>query len=336
MRIEETFMRRRFIGITIGLALAAVIGAPVAQAQQPKRIPRVAYVYIFKEGPAAPFEQAFRQRLRELGWIDGQNVVVDVRDADGSAEKLSAIMQQLVDSKVDVIVTACTPEAKAAAKLTSTIPIVIAATGDPVGAGLAASLARPGGNVTGVSSMALDLSAKRIALLKEAFPEVSRATVLWNPARPDNVPEVRAMQTAAEALYVSLDSQQVRTPGELADVLDVMAATRTQAILNAGDTLLSNQASQLMAYATKWRIPSLYDERTIVDQGGLMSFGPNFPSLHRSAAGYVDKILKGAKPADLPFEQPTKFELVINLKTAKALGFTFPQSMLVRADDVIR
>ena len=329
-------MRRRFLFQAIGLSLAGIFGARAAGAQQQKRVPRVAYVYIFKEGPSSPFEKEFRDEMRKNGWIDGQNVAIDVRDADGNPDKLAAIMRELVETKVDVITTACTPEARVAVKLTSTIPIVMAATGDPVAAGLVASLARPGGNVTGVSAMLLDLSAKRVAILKEAFPRLSRATVLWNPARPDNVPEVKSMQEAAKALDVRLDSQEVRTPGELADALELLPATGTQAILNAGDPILSNQSSRVIAFCAKFRLPALYENRQFVEEGGLMSFGPNFPALHRRAADYVDKILKGAKPADLPIEQPTKFELVINMKTAKALGFTIPQSLLLQADEVIR
>jgi putative tryptophan/tyrosine transport system substrate-binding protein len=329
-------MRRLFLNFIISTFVAGVICARVAEAQQTKPVPRIAYVWIYKEGPSAPYVEAFRDRMRELGWIDGQNIIVETHDAEGNPEKLAAIMRGLVDSKIDLIVAACTPEAKAAVKFTSTIPIVMAATGDPVAAGLAASLARPGGNVTGVSAMLLDLSAKRLALLKEAFPNVSRATVLWNPGRPDNKPEVAAMQVAALALNVRLDSQEVRTPVELADALDLLPTTGTQAILNAGDTLLTNQSAKVIAFAAKRRLPTLFESRYFVDEGGLMSFGPNFPALHHRAADYVDKILKGAKPGDLPIEQPSRFELVVNMKTAKALGFTIPQSLLLRADDVIQ
>jgi putative ABC transport system substrate-binding protein len=212
----------------------------------------------------------------------------------------------------------------------------MAATGDPVAAGLVANLAKPGGNVTGVSAMLLDLSAKRLEILHDAFPKVSRGTVIWNPSRPDNVPEVKAMQAAANALGIRLDSQEVRTPTELSDALDMLPTTGTQAIFNTGDPLLSNQEKKIIAFATKYRLPSIFENRDFVDQGGLMSFGPNFPALHRRAADYVDKILKGAKPGDLPIEQPTKFELVINMKTAKALGFSIPQSLLLRADEVIQ
>ena len=329
-------MRRVFLVRSMGLALAGIVGAPALRAQQPTRLPRVAYVYIFKEGPSAPFEQAFRDELRKLGWIDGQNVAIEVRDAQGDPEKLDAVMRALVDAKVDVIATACTPEAKVAAKYTSTIPIVMAATGDPVVAGLVTTLARPGGTVTGVSGMMLELSAKRLAILKEAFPKISRATVLYNPGRPDNIPEVKGMQAAAASLGMKLDAQEVRSPVELNDVLDLLPTTGTQAILNAGDTLLSNQSQKLIAFCAKWRLPSLFENREFVKEGALMSYGPNLPEMHRRAAKYVDRILKGAKPAEMPIEQPTKFELVINLKTAKALGFTIPQSVLLRADEVIR
>jgi putative ABC transport system substrate-binding protein len=328
-------MRRRVLARFLGFALTLVALAPV-QAQTSRPIPRIAYVYIFKEGPSAPYVTAFVQRMRELGWIDGQNVAVDVRDAEGDPKKLSDIMQALVASKVDVIVAACTPEARAAVAFTKTITIVMAATGDPVAAGLVSSLAKPGGNVTGVSAMMLDLSAKRLEILKQAFPGVSQATVLWNPARPDNGPEVAAMQAAANSLGVRLDSQEVRSVGEMKDALEMLPGSGTQAILNAGDPLLGNQAPSLIAFSARHRIPALYESRQFVDDGGLMSFGPNFSALHRRAADYVDKILRGAKPGDMPIEQPTKFELVINMKTARALGFAIPQSVVLRADDVIQ
>jgi len=329
-------MKRRFVGVGLRFVLMAIIGTFSAQAQQLKTVPRIGYVYIFKQGPSAPYVEAFRQRMSELGWVDGKNITIEVRDAEGNPERLAEFMREFVDSKVDIIVAACTPEAKAAVKYTTTIPIVMAATGDPVAAGLVASLAKPGGNVTGVSAMLLDLSAKRLEILKEAFPKISHATVVWNPSRPDNVPEVKAMQKAADALGVRLDSQEVRTADEMTHALDLLPTSGTQAILNAGDTLLSNQSPAVIAFAEKWKLPALFENREFVDDGGLMSFGPNFPALHRAAAEYVNKILKGAKPGDLPIQQPTRFELIINLKTAKALGFTIPQSVLLRADEVIQ
>jgi putative ABC transport system substrate-binding protein len=329
----NTPKRTLLLGLLSALPALSLSQALWAQARP--ALPRVAYVFIFKWGPSAPFEEAFRERLAELGWVPGKNFQFEVRDAQGSPEKLAAIMQELVTTGVDVIVGACTPEGRAAAKLTSTIPIVMAATGDPVKAGLADSLAHPGRNVTGVSAMLLELSAKRLELLKEAFPAVVKATVIWNPERPDNAPEVAAMQVAATRLGVVLESRQVRSPGEMRDLLDVMSPGSTQAILNAGDTLLSSQAPVLVNYCNKLGLPSLFENREYPDAGALMSYGPNFPALHRRAADYVDKILRGTKPANMPFEQPTRFELVINLKTAKALGFALPNSLLLRADALI-
>ncbi len=326
-------MRRDFLKAMGGLALGGAAPRTWAQA---RRLARVAYVYIFKEGPSAPYEAAFRARMAQLGWTEGQNYTLDVRDADGDFERLNAIAKELVDSKVDVIVAACTPEGKAAARHTKTIPIVMAATGDPVMAGLVPSLARPGGNITGVSAMLLDLSAKRLALLKEGFPKVTRATILWNPARPDNEIEVKAMQEAGRSLGITCESQLVRSRAELTDVLDMLPLTRTEALMNAGDTLIGGaQVPSIVQAAAKARIPALYENRQFPDSGGLMSFGPNFPALHARAAEYVDKILRGAKPGDLPIEQPSRFEFVINLKTAKAMGWSLPRSLVTRADDVI-
>jgi len=330
----EHTLRQVWATVFAGLVLALGIGNASGQARKQARI---AYVYIFKEGPSAPQVNAFRARMSQLGWTDGQNYVLDVRDADGNFDRLNAIMKELVDSKVDVIVAACTPEGKAAARHTSTIPIVLAATGDPVMAGLVPNLARPGGNVTGVSAMLLELSAKRLALLKEAFPKVTRATILWNPGRPDNEPEVKAMQAAGRSLGITLESQPVRSRTELADFLDLLPTTKTEALMNSGDTLIGGaQMVPIVEAAAKMRIPALYEAREWVDQGGLMSFGPNFPTLHARAAEYVDKILRGAKPGDLPIEQPSRFEFVVNLKTARAMGWTIPQSVLARADEVIR
>jgi putative ABC transport system substrate-binding protein len=245
-------------------------------------------------------------------------------------------MRELVDSRVDVIVAMCTPEAKVAQRMTGTIPIVMAATGDPVAAGLVQSISRPGGNVTGVSAMMVDLSAKRLDLLKAAFPGVTRATIFWNPDRPDNTPEVNAMVDAGKLLGVQVQSRPVRTADELSTELDTMPAGATQALLNAGDPMIGGQEARLVAFAASRRLPAMFEERSFVDGGGLMSYGPNFPRQHRRAADYVDKILKGAKPGDLPIEQPTTFEFIINLKTAKALGFTIPRSVLLRADEIIQ
>lgn len=244
-------------------------------------------------------------------------------------------MRQLVRDKVDLIVATCTPEAKAASAVTKTIPIIMTSTGDPVKAGLVQSFARPGGNITGTSTMSLTLSSKRVALLKEAFPAVSRMTVLWNPDRPDNAAELEVMQAAAIKLGLKLRSAQVRTLAELDTELDAIGWDGTQALLNAGDNLVSGSVRQIVARTAKLKMPALFEDRIYVEAGGLMSYGPDLRKLHRRAAEYVDKILKGARPGDLPIEQPTHFELVINRKAADALGIAIPRSVLLQADEVI-
>ena len=273
--------------------------------------------------------------MGQLGWIDGKNFVLEHRDAHGNPAELDAIMDALVQSKVDVIVAMCTPEGLSAKKFTSTIPIVMAATGDPVAAGLAQSLARPGGNITGVSGLQLELSAKRVALLKETVPKLTQATALWNPARPENRLEVKAMQDAGAQLGVKVQSSEVRSRDELATQLDAIGWDGTQAILNSGDAILASQRRAIVDQTTKLRLPALYEDRVYVESGGLMSYGANVRDMHRRAADYVDKILKGAKPGDLPFEQVSRFELVVNQKTAKALGVTIPRTILLQADEVI-
>ena len=317
--------------------LAALLAVSlVAVAQQTKQPPRVAYVWLYQLGPSAPFVEAFADRIKELGWVDGKTIRIGYHDAHGDPEKLAAIMRELVESKVDLIVAACTPEAKAAQKATSTIPVVVAATGDPVKSGLVASWARPGGNITGVSASWLDLSAKRMQVLSEVAPKVKRAGVLWNPIRGDNAVEVEVMQDAARKLGIDLQSHQVRDRDEIDLTLDAMAKDGTQALTQAGDPVMFIYARHLVDFAAQRRIPAVYDNRFFVDAGGLMSYGPNLPELHRRAADYVDKILKGAKPADLPFQQPSRFELVVNLNAAKALGIEIPKPLLLRADEVIR
>lgn len=329
-------MRQVFAKLASAALATLLAASPAASAQEAKQVPRIAYVYLYKLGPSGPFASAFEDRLRELGWIDGKTIHIVYKDAQGDGEKLAAIMQELAESRVDLIVATCTPEARAAKKATSTIPVVVAATGDPVKSGLVASWARPGGNITGVSASLLDLSAKRMQVLKEVAPNVKRATALWNPIRGDNAIEVQVMQDAARRLGVELQSQQVRDKEEMEVALDAMTKDGTQAFAVEGDPYVYTYASHLIDFASRQRLPAIYDNRLFADSGGLISYGPNLPSLHRRAAEYVDKILKGAKPADLPFEQPSKFELVINLKTAKALGLTVPKSVLLRADEVIR
>jgi putative ABC transport system substrate-binding protein len=316
------------------LYLVSCAAASGARAQ-PSRPVRIGYVWLFGEGPAAPYAESFRARLAELGWTEPRRAVIEYRDAHGSRTELDRTMQQLVESRVDVIVAMCTPEALAARKFTSTIPIVMAATGDPVTPGLVRSLAQPAGNVTGISGMQLELSARRVALLKEAFPHLRRARVLWNPSRPDNRAEVRTMQDAAAQLGLTLASSEVHSRVELAAELEALGWDGTEAILNAGDSLLASERRAVVARAAQLRLPSLYDDRAYAQDGGLMSYGADMRQMHRRAAEYVDRILKGAKPADLPIEQPTRFSLVVNQRVARQIGLTIPQVILRQAAEII-
>ena len=317
------------------VAIALAAASPPALAQPATKIPRVAYVWMFGQGPSAPYADAYRERMAELGYVEGKTIQSEYIDAGGSAPKLDAIMERLVRDKVDIIVAMCTPEALAAKRFTTTIPIVVAATGDPVKASLAQSMSHPGGNVTGVSAMSLPLSAKRVDLLKQSFPKLTQTTALWNPSRPDNTPEVRTMQEAAARVGLKFQSDEVRSRDELTVKLDAIGWDGTQSLLNSGDSLLASEARVIAERANKLKIPALFEDRYFVEMGGLMSYGPDLRVLHRRAADYVDKILKGAKPGDLAIEQPTKFELVINKKTAKALGVTIPATVLLQADQVI-
>jgi putative ABC transport system substrate-binding protein len=326
--------RRRFLSVSLAAA-AAPIGSSFAQAPAGGKMPRVAYVWLFNVGPSAPYQPAFRARMSELGWVEGKTFVAEYRSADGDPKKLAAIMDEMVGAKVDVIVAMCTPEAIAARKATTTIPIVVTAVGDPIAAGLVKSMSRPDTNVTGVSAVLLPLSAKRMELLREISPRIRKASVVWNPVRKDNEPEVKIMQESGKKVGIELQSYPVRSREEFATALDFLETDGTQAVLNGGDTLLSLEAPALVAKAAKMRIPAVYESRYFVDVGGLMSYGPNFPQMHRRAADYVDKILRGAKPADLPIEEPTRFELVINRKTAAAMGLTIPSEILMRADYIV-
>ncbi len=308
--------------------------SPVA-AQPATNLPHIAYVWLFNQGPSAPYAESFSARMTELGWVDGRNIKIEYRDAHGDEAELDAIMEELVRNKVNVIVAMCTPEAVSARKFTTTIPIVMASTGDPVNAGLVQSLAHPGGNITGLSAMSLPLSAKRVDLLKEAFPRLTQVTVLWNPERTDNVAEIKTMREAAARLGLKFQSDEVRTRDELTIALDAISWDGTQSLLDATDPLIGAEAPAIAKRAAKLKLPMLSLDRAYVGAGGLMSYGPDYRKLHRRAADYVDKILKGAKPGDMPIEQPTNFELVINKKVVDALGVTIPYSVLIQASEII-
>jgi len=322
------------------LALLALGAAPFAEAQQAAKVPRIGY--LFSNLATSPhLLEAFRQGLRDLGYVEGRNVVIESRDAEGKLERLPALAVELVALKVDVIVVGGTPQALAAMQATRTLPIVFAAVGDPVTDGLVTSLARPGGNVTGFSttSAAPEIVGKRLELLTQSVPGVTRAAVLWQPGgqgERTNKDLLHGTDVAARALGVRLQVVEVRGPDDFGRAFSDVTRARAGALTVLGTTMFFNARRRLVDLAAKNRMPAVYPLREFVDAGGLMSYGPNLADLFRRAATYVDRILKGAKPADLPVEQPTKFELVINLKTAKALGITIPQSVLGRADEVIQ
>jgi putative ABC transport system substrate-binding protein len=278
--------------------------------------------------------EAFRQGLRELGYAEGRNVSIEYRWAEGRAERLQALAAELVRLKVDVIV-ASGVEALAVKRATTSIPIVMPVSSDPVRLALVSSLARPGGNVTGLTGLGDELAGKRMQLLKETFPRVSRAAVLWEPA--GSAAMVRASETAARALGIRLQTLRAGRPDELATAFSEAQQDRADALFVLPSGFFYAQRARLVELAAKHRLPVIYDQKEfVVGSGGLMSYGANFHDLFRRAPGYVDKVLKGAKPADLPVEQPTKFELVINLKTAKALGLTIPPAVPARADEIIQ
>jgi len=304
-------------------------------AQQPGKIPRIAMLMPVSPAAAAGNIEAFRQGLRDQGWVGGQNIAVETRYAE-RAEWLPDLAAELVQLKVDVIVTWGTPAARAAKKATSTIPIVMAAAIDPVETGLVASLARPGGNLTGLSSGGSELSGKALEVLRESVPKVARMAVVWNPDNPAEKVKVKETQAAAKALGVLLQSLEARAPNELESAFVAMKKERAGALLVQHELLFLTHSKLIVELAAKNRLPAMYERREYVDVGGLMSYGVSFLDNFRRAATYVDKILKGRKPADLPVEQPKKFEFIINLQAAKQIGLTIPPNVLVRADKVIK
>ena len=326
--------RRTLLGALAGGLLAAPV---VAEAQPAAKIARIGFLAL--NMAANPhLVEAFLQGLRDLGYVEGRNVVIEYRDAAGKPERLPALAAELLALKVDVILAAGEPHALAAKRATKTIPIVFTATADPVASGLVTSLSRPGGTVTGLSSVGPDLVGKRLELLKQVVPGVSRVAVLWQPGAADERTErdlLKGTEVAARALGVRLQFVEARGPAEFEGAFAAMTKARAGALTVLGSPMLLIERRRLVDLAAKHRLPAVYPSRESVDAGGLMSYGANAADLYRRAATYVDKILKGAKPGDLPVEQPTKFELVINLKTAKALGLTIPASLLHRADQVL-
>jgi putative ABC transport system substrate-binding protein len=320
--------------VTLGVAFA-LFGA-VAQAQQPKQLPRIGYLVANFPSTNPARNEAFRQGLRELGYVEGKSIVIEWRYAEGKPDRLPALAAELVRLKVEVIVTAGPASTRPAKEATSTIPIVMGFDNDPVGNGFAASLARPGGNITGLSTLAPEISGKQLELLKEIVPRLSRVAVLGHSTEPGNAQALREVEVAAGAFGVQLQHLDVRDPKDIETAFRAASKGRADAILMLNSPVLNPHRTQVVNLAVKSRLPVIYGQAEFVEAGGLMSYSASFTDLFRRAATYVDKILKGAKPADLPVEQPAKFELVINLETAKQIGLTIPQSVLYRADKVIK
>jgi putative ABC transport system substrate-binding protein len=327
--------RREFIGTLAGSLVAAPLAA---EAQQAAKIARIGFLAL--NLAASPhLQEAFRQGLRDLGYVEGRNVVIEYRGAEGKLERLPALAAELVALKVDVIVAGGTPHALAAKQATRILPIVFATASDPVTSGLVTSLARPGDNVTGLTNLAPELVGKCLEQLKQAVPGVSRVAVLWQPGVQGERTEkdmLKRAEVAARALGVRLQFVEARGPDDFDRAFSEMTRARADALTVLQGPMFVNERRRLVDLAAKNRLPAVYPWRDGVDAGGLMSYGPNLADSFRRVATYVDRILKGTKPGDLPVEQPTKFELVINLKTAKALGLTIPQSLLARADEVIQ
>ena len=327
-------VRRAFVSTIV---LGVVVPLFAAEAQQAAKIARIGYLATNLAGNPR-LHEAVRQGLRDLGYVEGRNVVIEYRDAEGKFERLPALAAELVALKVDVILAPSTLAALAAKQATRTLPIVFAAAADPVASGLVTSLARPGGNVTGSSFLAPELVGKCLELLTQAVPGVSRVAVLWEPGAFGGRTEkdmLKGADVAARALGVRLQVVEARGPADIDRAFSDMTRARAGALTVLPSSMFISERRRLVDLVAKNRLPAVYGVREFVDVGGLMSYGANVADLFRRAATYVDKILKGAKPGDLPIEQPTKFELVINLKTAKALGLTIPQSLLLRADEVI-
>ncbi len=324
-------MQPRSLGI-IGVLSIVLTASSAVDAQPFTKAVRVGYL----STSPLPADEGFRQGLRELGYLEGQNLSIEYRWSEGKTDRFPALAADLARLKVDVIVVVGTPAALAAKSATGTIPVVMAAVGDPVATGLVSSLGRPGGNVTGLSVVHAELEGKRVELLKEMLPRLRRMGVLWNPANQASAVGLKLLRTSAEAAGVTLKPFGAREPAELEGALSEIARERPDALNVHVDPVFYAYRGRIVEFAAKNRLPAMYAAREFVDGGGLVSYSPSFVDVFRRAATYVDKILKGARPGDLPVEQPTRFELVVNLKTAKALGLTIPPSVLIRADHVIQ
>jgi len=318
--------------------LTAVLLLPIhrAETQQPAKVPRIGFLSAVSPSTISARLDAFRQGLRELGYVEGENIVIEWRSAEGKSDRLPGLAAELVRLKVDLVVSGGVATTRAAKQATVTIPIVMASDDDPVGSGFAASLARPGGNITGLSTLSPEISGKQLELLKEIVSKLSRVAIGGDVTRPGIPQALREINVAADALGVQVQYLELREPKDIETAFRAASKEHADAVLVLGSPVLLSQRRQIADVAAKSRLPAIYPRPEFVEDGGLMSYGVSFTDLFRRAATYVDKILKGARPADLPIEQPTKFELVINLKTAKQISFTIPPSVLARADRVIR
>jgi putative tryptophan/tyrosine transport system substrate-binding protein len=334
--LKSKIQNRKLVGI-IALIIAFAMCGAVATAQQPTKVPRIGYFQAPPPSAVAARTEAFQQGLRELGYVEGKNIVLERRFADGKSERVPALAAELVHLKVDVIVTGGSILTRAAKEATVTIPIVMAQDIDPVSNGFVASLARPGGNVTGLSTLAPEISGKRLELLKEIIPRLSRVAILGTSSQPGNAQQFKESELAAQAFGVKLQYLDVLSPKDIEPAFRESSKARADAVvMMVAGAVAAAHRTQISELAVKSRLPTMYPQNTYVEAGGLMSYGVSFPDLDRRAATYVDKILKGRKPAELPVEQPKKFEFVINLKAAKQIGLTIPPNVLVRADKVIK
>jgi putative ABC transport system substrate-binding protein len=327
-------MSRRMMVFVLSVAILACTHP--ADAQQPTKLPQIGYLTGVSLSTQSARIEAFRQGLRELRYVEGKNIVIEWRSAEGKLDRLPALASELVRLKVDIIVTGGPSATRPAKEATVTIPIVMAQDSDPVANGFVASLARPGGNITGLATLSPEISGKRLELLKETVPRLSRVAVLGTSTEPGNVQSLKETELAAGALGVKLQYLDVLAPKDIKTAFRAASKGRADAVLVLASAIFNAHRTQLVEHAVNSRLPAIFWLSDFVEDGGLMSYGVSFNDLDRRAATYVDKILKGGKPADLPVEQPTKFELVINLKTAKQIGLTIPPNVLVRADKVIK
>jgi len=323
--------RREFIAL---LGSATVAGPLAARAQQPGKVPTIGFLGQSTRSATSEWTTAFVQRLRELGWIDGRNVAIEYRWGEGLNERFAQIAADFVRLKVDVIVTGATLPTIAAKQATSVIPIIFAVAGDPVGTGIVVSLARPGGNATGLSTQTPEVAGKRLEVLREVVPRLRRLAIMGNVGNPTSVLELGEVQAAARTLALEVHTVEIQRAQDIAPAIDALNG-RADALYVCVDPLVNTNRVRINTLSLSARLPTMHSAREYVESGGLMSYGPNFPDLYRRAADYVDKVLRGAKPGDLPIEQPTKFDFIINLTTAKALGLEVSPTLLARADEVI-